>query len=85
METKRIKTQKHLKTGDICWILVNNSFALSGTVKGISGGFYTILLNNGSAVRLKFHRVYATKEEAEAQIIKHRGTSNPQSPYDYWH
>ena len=85
METKRIKTQKHLKTGDICWILENNSYALSGTIKNISGGFYIILLSNGSAIRLKSHRVYATKEEAEEQIIRHKGINGPRSPYDYWH
>ena len=85
METKRIKTQKHLKTGDICWILENNSYALSGTIKNITGGFYIILLSNGSAIRLKSHRVYATKEEAEEQIIRHKGINVPRSPYDYWH
>ena len=85
METKRIKVQKHLKPGETCWILENNSYALSGTIKNISGEFYTILLSNGSAIRLKSHRVYATREEAEEQIIRHKGSNAPRSPYDYWY
>ena len=81
-----IKGEKiRLNIGDICWILENNSYAVSGTVKSISGGFYTILLSNESAIRLKSHRVYATREEAEEQIIRHKGSNAPRSPYDYWH
>ena len=67
-----IKGEKiRLNIGDICWILENNSYAVSGTVKSISGG--------------KSHRVYATREEAEEQIIRHKGSNAPRSPYDYWY
>ena len=83
MEVKRKKVD--LNKGDTCWILENNSYAVSGTVKNIGGGFYTILLSNGSAVRLKPTRVYATREEAEAQLIRSQGNAVPRSPYDYWH
>lgn len=85
METKGNKAAKHLKPGDICWIIENNLYAVCGSIKSVSGNFYTIILKNGSAVRLKVHRVFETQEEAEIHIIKHRTNPPSKSPYDYWH
>lgn len=85
METKGRKNVKNLKPGDTCWIIENNSYAISGTVRSISGNFYTIVLKNGSAVRLKAHRVFETQEEAEIHIIQHTPKRPVKTPYDYWH
>lgn len=46
MEVKRKKVD--LNKGDTCWILENNSYAVSGTIKNIGGGFYTILLSSST-------------------------------------
>ena len=71
MEVKRKKVD--LNKGDTCWILENNSYAVSGTVKNIGGGFYTILLSNGSAVRLKPHPGICDKRRGRSSINKEPG------------
>lgn len=73
-----------LKPGDPCWIIENNQIVTSATVKGLSGGFYTLLLKNGSAIRLKAHRVYETPEEATSDLKK-RKKMPLKNPYDFWH
>lgn len=85
METKGNKAAKHLKPGDTCWIIENNLYAVCGTIKSANGSFYTIILKNGSAVRLKAHRVFETQEEAESRIIQHTPKRPAKTPYDYWH
>ena len=85
MEIKGKKDVKNLKPGDTCWIIENNLYAISGTVRSVSGNFYTIVLKNRSAVRLKAHRVFETQEEAESHIVKHQPNPPSKSPYDYWH
>lgn len=84
METQGNKAAKHLKPGDTCWIIENNLYAVCGSIKSVSGNFYTIILKNGSAVRLKAHRVFETQEEAEDHIIQH-APKRLKTPYDYWH
>lgn len=84
METKGNKATKHLRPGDTCWIIENNLYAVCGTIKSVSGNFYTIILKNSSAVRLKAHRVFGTQEEAESHIIQH-APKRLKTPYDYWH
>lgn len=44
METQGNKAAKHLKPGDTCWIIENNLYAVCGTIKSVSGNFYTIIL-----------------------------------------
>lgn len=85
METQGNKTTKYLKPGDICWIIENNLYAVSGTIRNVNGNFYTIILKNGSAVRLKAHRVFETQEEAERHITQHTPKRQGKNPYDYWH
>lgn len=74
METKRnnFGVIDMLKPGDPCWIIENNQIVTSATVKRLSGGFYTLLLKNGSAIRLKAHRVYETPEEASSDLKKRK-------------
>lgn len=85
METQRNKAAKHLNPGDTCWIIENNLYAVCGTIKSVNGSFYTIILKNGSAVRLKAHRIFETQQEAESHIIQHTPKHLPKTPYDYWH
>ena len=85
METKGKKNVKNLNPGDTCWIIENNLYAISGTVRSVSGNFYTVVLKNRSAVRLKAHRVFETQEEAESHIIQRTPKRPAKTPYDYWH
>ncbi|HJC63687.1 MAG TPA: hypothetical protein H9753_08730 [Candidatus Blautia merdavium] len=59
-----------LKPNDSCWIIENNYKITTATAKYYSAGFYTLLLNSESAIRLKKHRVYETPEEAASNLKK---------------
>lgn len=64
MEEQKYKVGKHV------FIISNNSFVMEMQIMRISGDFYTLrsVENYGSGMRLKGHRLYVTKEEAEAVI-----------------
>lgn len=64
------------KPNDPCWIIENNYKITTATVKYYSAGFYTLLLNSGSAIRLKKHRVYETPEEAASNLKKEMQASD---------
>lgn len=61
------------KAGQTIYIVANNREVLSGTILKYSGGLYTIKLSHGisygpAATRLKEHRLYATKNEANKAL-----------------
>lgn len=62
--------EKKYTVGQHVFIISNNSFVMEMQIMRISGDFYTLrsVENYGSGMRLKGHRLYATKEEAEAVI-----------------
>ena len=62
--------EKNYSVGQHVFIISNNSFVMEMVIVRISGDFYTLrsVENYGSGMRLKGHRLYVTKEEAEAVI-----------------
>ena len=60
--------------GQHVFIISNNSFVMEMEIVRISGDFYTLRSaeNYGSGMRLKKHRLFATKEEAEAVMKSER-------------
>ena len=58
--------EKKFTVGQHVFIISNNSYVMEMVVLRVSGDFYTLRsVNQGSGTRLKEHRLYATKEEAE--------------------
>ena len=68
-----MEEQKY-KVGQHVFIISNNSFVMEMVIVRISGDFYTLrsVENYGSGMRLKKHRLFATKEEAEAAMKSER-------------
>lgn len=62
--------EKKYSVGQHVFIISNNSYVMEMQIMRISGDFYTLrsVDNYGSGMRLKGHRLYVTKEEAEAVI-----------------
>lgn len=60
--------EKKFAVGQHVFVISNNSFFMEMEIVRISGDFYTLrsVEHYGSGVRLKKHRLFATKEEAEA-------------------
>ena len=67
-------TEKKYSVGQHVFIISNNSYVMEMQIVRISGDFYTLrsVENYGSGMRLKGHRLYATKEEAEAVMKAER-------------
>lgn len=81
--------EKKYTVGQHVFIISNNSYVMEMEIIRISGDFYTLrsVANYGSGMRLKKHRLYATKEEAEAVMKNERQKrdtgSNGRSPHWY--
>ncbi len=59
------------KQGDTVFIVESNRFIREAEVRSYSGGLYLIKFkDNGGGIKVKAHRLYASKEEAEASIRK---------------
>lgn len=58
--------EKKYTVGQHVFIISNNSYVMEMVILRISGDFYTLRsVNQGSGTRLKKHRIYATKEDAQ--------------------
>lgn len=58
--------EKKYTVGQHVFIISNNSYVMEMVVLRVSGDFYTLRsVNQGSGTRLKKHRIYATKEDAQ--------------------
>mgnify|MGYP000807529504 CR=1 FL=1 len=72
------------KTGDKAFILESNRIIREVTIAQCSGGMYLIKFSDGGGIQVKEHRLFATKEEAEAGMPgKKPETKKYRSPYDY--
>ncbi len=61
------------KTGDTVFIVESNRFIREVEVRSCGGGMYLVRFkDNGGGIRLKEHRLFATKEEAEASIKREK-------------
>lgn len=57
------------KAGDTVFIVESNRFIREAEVRSCSGGMYLVRFkDNGGGIRLKEHRLFPTKEKAEASI-----------------
>lgn len=62
-------------------VVESNRFIREAEVRSCTGGIYLIKFkDNGGGIKLKEHRLFATKEEAEASIPKVK--PKYRSPYD---
>lgn len=72
------------KAGDTAFIVESNRSIREVEVRSASGGMYLLRFkDSGGGIKLKEHRLFATKEEAEASLPKRTGGSTHRTPYDY--
>ena len=73
-----------MKTGDTAYIVESNRLIREVEIKSWAGGMYLIRFkDSGGGLKVKEHRLFATKEEAESSIqTKQKGRTK--SPYDYF-
>ena len=72
-----------LKAGDTAFIVESNRFIREVEIKSCVGGIYLIKFkDSGGGIKVKGHRLFATKEEAE-DFLKGAAKPKQKSPYDY--
>ncbi len=72
------------KVGDTVFIVESNRFIREVEIKNCSGGIFLVKFkDSGGGIKLKEHRLFASKEEAEASITKSTKKTAYRSPYDY--
>ena len=72
------------KTGDTVYIVESSRFIREAEIRSCSGGMYLVKFkDNGGGIKLKEHRLFATKEDAEASIPKPANKQTRKSLYDY--
>lgn len=70
------------KAGDTVFIVESNRFIREAEVKSCAGGLYLLKFkDNGGGIKLKEHRLFASKEDAEACLPKKAPVRR--APYDY--
>lgn len=71
-----------LKAGDTAYIIESNRIIREVEIKNCSGGMYLIRFkDSGGGIRVKEHRLFVSRGEAEASIST--GAKAKKSPYDY--
>ena len=71
-----------LKAGDTAYIIESNRIIREVEIKNCSGGMYLIRFkDSGGGIKVKEHRLFVSRDEAEASISK--GVKVKKSPYDY--
>lgn len=64
---------KRFVVGDSAFIVESNRFIKEVKVLSTAGGLYLIqFLDTGGGIKVKEHRLFATKEEAERSIRKNK-------------
>lgn len=58
------------KAGDTAFIVESNRIIRQVTIKSCSGGMYLIKFEIGGGIKVKEHRLFATKKDAESSISK---------------
>ena len=72
------------KAGDTVFIVESNRFIREAEIRSCSGGMYLLKFKDtDGGIKLKEHRLFAAKEDAEASIPKAPGKLGRRSPYDY--
>ena len=72
-----------MKAGDTAFIVESNRIVREVEIKSFAGGMYLIRCkDSGGGIKVKEHRLFATREDAESSIqTKQKGRTK--SPYDY--
>ena len=72
-----------MKAGDTAFIVESNRIVREVEIKSFAGGMYLIgFKDSGGGIKVKEHRLFATREDAESSIqTKQKGRTK--SPYDY--
>ncbi len=79
---------ENLKTGDIAYLIESSRFIREGRILSCSGGLYLFRFIEGGATKVKAHRLFATEEEAQAELDRLNGkeekkdTRKGHLPYD---
>lgn len=72
--------EKKFSVGQHVFIISNNSYVMEMVILCITGEFFTLRsINQGSGTRLKKHRIYATKEEAQKILDEENKKRNQQN------
>lgn len=76
--------EARFKTGDNVYIVESNRIIREAEVRSCVGGMYLLKFkDSGGGIKLKGHRLFATKEDAEASITKPEKKTERKLPYDY--
>ena len=71
-----------LKAGDTAYIIESNRIIREVEIKNCSGGMYLIRFkDSGGGIKVKEHRLFVSRDEAEASIST--GVKAKKTPYDY--
>lgn len=60
------------KPGDIAYLIESNRFIREGKIKQYYNGLYLFQFVEGGSIRVKEHRLFASEEDAQAQIDKYK-------------
>lgn len=72
------------KAGDQAFIVESNRIIREVQVRSCAGGMYLVkFLDTGGGIKVKVHRLFATKEDAEKSIGGNGGVKRKKTPYDY--
>lgn len=73
-------SDKKFVVGQHVFIISNNSYVMEMVILSISGDFYTLRsVSQGSGTRLKKHRIYSTKEDAQKVLDEDAKKRNQQN------
>lgn len=76
------------KAGDKVYIIESNRIVRECTIVRGHGDLYIIRFDNGGGIQIKAHRLFDSKEEAEADLPKPNNRDiqkKYRSPYDDWY
>ncbi len=78
-----------MKAGDTAYLVESNRIVREVTIVNVNGGLYLIRFKDtGGGIKVKGHRLFTSKEEAEKSIgimPKKEEPRRYRSPYDYDH
>lgn len=79
--------QKRLEVGTNVFIIESNRSITQVMITAVRGEFCILRFPSGGAIQLRKHRIFLTREDAEAQIPykKIERSSFSRSPYYYGH
>ena len=78
------RMEAKFKAGDQAFIVESNRIVREVQVRSCAGGMYVVkFLDTGGGIKLKEHRLFATREDAEKSVSTASGNARRKTPYDY--